>query len=151
MFSQTVEYALRAMVQLASQPPSGSTTRKIASKTKVPAAYLAKVLQSMRRAGLVNSRRGVGGGVSLAWPAEQISLLDVIDALEPLKRSGARSAKGRAATAPLQRQLNAALAQVRQNLADISLGDIVKPPTKKRAPKKAKKKVRGKSVKKKAK
>ena len=122
MFSQTVEYALRAMVQLASQAPNASTTKQIASKTKVPSAYLAKVLQSMRRAGLVNSRRGVGGGVSLARPAARISLLDVIDAVEPLKRTGSRSHKGGSTLAPLQRQLDAALEQVRDHLAGISLG-----------------------------
>lgn len=133
MFSQTVEYALRAMVQLASQSPGACTTKQIAAKTKVPGAYLAKVLQSMRRAGLVNSRRGVGGGVNLARPAGQISLLDVIDAVEPLKRSGSRSSKAGATLAPLQRQLNAALDEVRKNLDGISLGDLVKAPAKKSA------------------
>jgi Rrf2 family protein len=140
MFSQTVEYALRAMVQLASQSPDACTTKQIANKTKVPGAYLAKVLQSMRRAGLVNSRRGVGGGVNLARAAARISLLDVIDAVEPLKRSGARGHKG-ATLAPLQRQLNAALEQVRDNLAGISLGDLVKAPAKKKT-RRGKKKVK---------
>ena len=148
MFTQTVEYALRAMVQLASQSPGACTTKQIASKTKVPGAYLAKVLQSMRRAGLVNSRRGVGGGVNLARPAARISLLDVIDAVEPLKRSGSRSHKGGATLAPLQRQLNAALDQVRKNLAGISLGELVKMPVKKKARGGKKKVKRAKSAKK---
>ena len=46
MLSQTVEYALRAMVYLADQSPSPRTTEQIATATKVPAAYLSKVLQS---------------------------------------------------------------------------------------------------------
>jgi Rrf2 family transcriptional regulator, nitric oxide-sensitive transcriptional repressor len=141
MFSQTVEYALRAMVQLASQAPDASTTKQIAAKTKVPGAYLAKVLQSMRRAGLIHSRRGVGGGVNLARPASGISLLDVIDAVEPLKRTGARAHKG-ATLAPLQRQLNAALDQVRSNLAGISLSDLVNLPGKKRKKARGAKKVK---------
>jgi Rrf2 family protein len=123
MFSQTVEYALRAMVQLASQAPEACTTQQIAKKTKVPAAYLAKVLQSMRRAGLINSRRGVGGGVSLARPAKKISLLDVIDAVEPLERSGGKSAAG--TLGPLQRKLEEALTLIRKTFADASLGDML--------------------------
>jgi Rrf2 family protein len=122
MFSQTVEYALRAMVQLAADAPAASTTKQIAAKTKVPSAYLAKVLQSMRRAGLIHSRRGVGGGVTLAEPPKDISLLHVIDAVEPLKR--ARS-KSRTATSPLQRALDAALGQVRETFANISLADML--------------------------
>ncbi|RIK78321.1 MAG: transcriptional regulator [Planctomycetota bacterium] len=122
MFSQTVEYALRAMVQLASDAPEASTTRQIAKKTKVPSAYLAKVLQSMRRAGLINSRRGVGGGVTLAQEPDEISLLDVIDAVEPLKRSGRR--RGKTVT-PLQRTLDNALVQVRKTFEAVSLSDML--------------------------
>lgn len=128
MFSQTVEYALRAMVQLASDAPKASTTRHIAAKTKVPGAYLAKVLQSMRRAGLIHSRRGVGGGVSLARPASKISLMEVIDAVEPLPR---RSGKSRnASLARLQQTLVAAIDEVRKTLASASLGDMLTAPAK---------------------
>lgn len=122
MFSQTVEYALRAMVQLASDSPQASTTKEIAEKTKVPSAYLAKVLQSMRRAGLIHSRRGVGGGVTLAHEPKSISLLEVIDAVEPLKRSGG---KGRGAATPLQRTLDDALRVVRKTFAASSLADML--------------------------
>ena len=69
MFSETVEYAPRAMVQLAADPSGSATTKEIAAKAKVPSAYLAKVLQSMRRSRLIHFRRGVGGGVTLAKPA----------------------------------------------------------------------------------
>jgi Rrf2 family nitric oxide-sensitive transcriptional repressor len=130
MFSQTVEYALRAMVQLAADAPEASTTREIAKKTKVPSAYLAKVLQSMRRAGLIHSRRGVGGGVTLALLPKDVSLLAVIDAVEPLKRS---RGKTRGAASPLQRTLDAALSQVRETFASASLADMLARPAKKKA------------------
>lgn len=136
MFSQTVEYALRAMVQLASKAPEACTTQQIAKKTKVPAAYLAKVLQSMRRAGLINSRRGVGGGVSLARPAAKISLLEVIDAVEPLTRGKARSTG--ATLGALQRKLDEALTQIRKTFADASLGDMLAGPGRKKAAGRAK-------------
>jgi len=122
MFSQTVEYALRAMVQLAADAPDASTTKRIAEKTKVPSAYLAKVLQSMRRAGLIFSRRGVGGGVTLAHAPKDINLLEVIDAVEPLKRT---KGKTRGAASPLQRTLDRALGEVRKTFEAASLADML--------------------------
>ena len=53
MFSQTVEYALRAVVDLASTAPKAKTTQEIAKATRVPQAYLAKVLQNLVQAGVV--------------------------------------------------------------------------------------------------
>jgi Rrf2 family transcriptional regulator, nitric oxide-sensitive transcriptional repressor len=71
MISQTVEYALRAACYLAQQAPAARTTHQIAEATHVPAAYLSKVLQSLNRAGIIQSQRGVGGGISLVVdPAE---------------------------------------------------------------------------------
>ena len=66
MFSQTVEYALRAAVCLAAKAGEPATTEEVAERTRVPAPYLAKILQGLVRAGLVKSQRGVGGGVTLA-------------------------------------------------------------------------------------
>jgi Rrf2 family protein len=109
------------MVQLAADAPEASTTRQIAAKTKVPSAYLAKVLQSMRRAGLIHSRRGVGGGVTLAHEPKHIRLLEVIDAVEPLKRGGAKTRRA----SPLQRTLDAALAEVRKMFLATSLADML--------------------------
>src|SRR5690349_4806970 len=85
MFSQTVEYALRAMVFLA-EADASSTTHQIAETTKVPQAYLAKILQGLTRAGLVKSQRGVGGGVSLARPSSEINLLEVVNSVDPICR-----------------------------------------------------------------
>ncbi len=122
MFSQTVEYALRAMVQLAADSSGAATTKDIAAKAKVPSAYLAKVLQSMRRGGLIHSRRGVGGGVTLAKPAAKITLLDVIDAVEPLKRTPSKKAP---AAAQLQKSMDSAVDQLRATFASESLADML--------------------------
>lgn len=86
MFTQTVEYALRAMVCLANANSSPLTRARLVEQTKVPSAYLAKVMRELSRAGLVNAQRGVNGGFSLAWPAEDISLLSVVNAVDPLPR-----------------------------------------------------------------
>ena len=86
MFTQTVEYALRAVVHLAAQGPSACTTEQIAKATKVPQAYLSKVLQALSRAGIVRSQRGIGGGVALAKTPEELTILEVVNAVDPIRR-----------------------------------------------------------------
>jgi len=86
MISQTAEYALRAMACLAFRPDDLTPTPTLADQTKVPASYLAKVLQILAGADLISGRRGVGGGYKLAKPAADIKLLDVINAVDPVER-----------------------------------------------------------------
>lgn len=86
MLSQTTEYALRAMAALAYKPDDLTPTPSLAASTKVPANYLAKVLQQLAAAELIVGRRGVGGGYRLARPADQISLLDVVRAVTKVER-----------------------------------------------------------------
>lgn len=86
MFSQTVEYALRAVVNLAMRSPEPQTTAAIAKATQVPSAYLSKVLQGLREKGIVKLQRGIGGGVSLARDPEELTILDIVNAVDPLQR-----------------------------------------------------------------
>ncbi|MHA7814484.1 MAG: RrF2 family transcriptional regulator [Phycisphaerales bacterium] len=86
MLSQTTEYALRAMSCLAYMPDGLVSTAQLAEVTHVPMNYLAKVLQSLAKADLITGRRGVGGGYRLARPASEISMLDVINAIDPIER-----------------------------------------------------------------
>ena len=86
MFSQTTEYALRAMALLAYHPSELVPTPELAEKTQVPANYLAKVLQQLAQADLITGRRGVGGGYKLAKPAESIKLVDVIRTVGTIER-----------------------------------------------------------------
>jgi Rrf2 family protein len=85
MFSQTVEYALRTVLHLAAAGTS-CTTADIARVTQVPRAYLSKVIQALSQAGVVRSHRGAGGGVSLAKSAADLTILDVVNAVEPVQR-----------------------------------------------------------------
>ena len=86
MLSQTTEYALRAMSCLAYLPDELVSTAQLADLTHVPMNYLAKVLQSLAKAELITGRRGVGGGYRLARPATEITMLDVINAINPIER-----------------------------------------------------------------
>lgn len=87
MFSQTQEYALRAVVWLASHAEDGAFgCNQIAEETAVPPSYLAKVLQELARSGILTSKRGVGGGFQLDREPETLTVLEVINAVDPLKR-----------------------------------------------------------------
>ena len=86
MFSQTVEYALRAIVHLARQPDILQTTAQIAKATQVPAPYLSKVLQTLARDGLVTVKRGVSGGFLLGKPPEKLSIYEVVQCVDPIRR-----------------------------------------------------------------
>src|SRR5260370_181202 len=86
MFSQTVEYALRAVVHLADQTPSARATDQIAAATLVPKAYLSKVLQGLCHAQIVQSKRGLGGGMALTKLPSDLTILEVVNAVEPIGR-----------------------------------------------------------------
>ena len=87
MFSQTVEYALRAVIFVAQhQDERPVESSRIAAATQVPPSYLSKILQDLVRTGILNSRRGAGGGFQLRQTPEELSVLDVVNAVDPLKR-----------------------------------------------------------------
>lgn len=80
MISTTSEYALRALSHLASQGHGNSVLgRDLARKADVPANYLSKILLTLRRAGLVSTVRGTGGGYRLRRAAHRIRLSDIVD------------------------------------------------------------------------
>lgn len=131
MFSQTVEYALRAIVFLADQSPGAATTGQIAEATKVPSAYLSKVLQSLSRVDIVNSQRGVKGGMSLAKPPEELTLLDVVNAVDPIRRitECPLGIKTHGNTlCPLHRRLDDAFALVESAFGGTTLADLLTSP-----------------------
>jgi len=86
MISQTAEYALRAVVFLARQSGDARTVMQISEATCVPAGYLAKVMQNLSRARLVKSRRGLNGGFSLAHDPRELSVLEIVNAVDPIRR-----------------------------------------------------------------
>lgn len=81
--TRAADYAVRVMIHLASVTNGGRVTlTEFANFGDAPEAFLSKVLQSLTRAGLTVSHRGVAGGYTLGRPAEDITLLDVVEALE---------------------------------------------------------------------
>jgi Rrf2 family protein len=81
--SRKIDYGLRAMIFLASIPGEAVVPfREIARRMEVPEDFLAKILKQLVDQGLVRSTRGPHGGYSLARPAQEVSFLDVIEAVE---------------------------------------------------------------------
>ena len=80
--SAKVDYALRAMTELAVVSPSLMTAEQLATAQKIPPKFLESILAQLRNGGLVASQRGAEGGYRLAKQAEEISIADVIRELE---------------------------------------------------------------------
>jgi len=132
LFSQTVEYALRAVVHLASEAPRARTTDQIAAATQVPRAYLSKVIQSLCRAGLARSQRGMGGGVTLTKGPENLTILEVVNAVDPIQRIHTcpldLAAHG-THLCPLHRRVDDALKMVEQAFARTTLAEVLADPS----------------------
>jgi len=86
MISQTVEYALRAIVTIAQNSGRSVTAKEVAATTKVPGPYLSKLMQSLVRGGLVSAQRGPNGGFQLMRDPGALTLWEVVNALEPFQR-----------------------------------------------------------------
>jgi Rrf2 family transcriptional regulator, iron-sulfur cluster assembly transcription factor len=82
MLSQAVGYAVTAMGHIASAGGNSVLVREVADAAEIPAPYLSKIINSLARRGLVITQRGVGGGVTLAKAATEISMYDVCVALD---------------------------------------------------------------------
>ena len=131
MLSQTVEYALRAVVQLSYLSPEACTTPELAKVTRIPAAYLTKVLQCLARAGIVRTQRGIGGGVALAVEPERLTILEVVNAVDPIQRIRTCPlglASHGVKLCPLHRRMDAALAQVEQAFQNTTLAEVIAEP-----------------------
>ena len=80
--SAKVDYALRATIELAAVAPEQIKGERLAAAQGIPHKFLENILADLRHARLVRSQRGADGGYWLAQPAEDISLADVIRAVE---------------------------------------------------------------------
>lgn len=131
MISPTAEYALRAVVAIAQANGDAAATQAIARLTKVPAGYLPKVLQMLGRAGLVDSRRGLGGGFRLAKPADELTVLEVVNAVDPIKRIkrcplDLETHGG--SLCPLHKRLDEATAHVERSFATTTIAELLAQP-----------------------
>jgi len=80
--SQKTEYALRAMIELAEHTDTRTSAREISERQHIPLRFLEQQLGALAKAGLVESFRGAGGGCRLAKDAADVTVADVVDAIE---------------------------------------------------------------------
>jgi Rrf2 family protein len=130
MISQTTEYALRAVVWLAANPEKALTAQQIAEATRVPAGYLAKVLQGLSRAGLLHSQRGLGGGFTLARSPASLTMWEVVQAVDPLRRVRSCPLGFEAHSeqlCPLHQQLDDAIAMIEKTFGGCKISKLIDP------------------------
>ena len=131
MISQTVEYALRAIVTIAQHDGQPCTAQQIAQITQVPAPYLSKLMQGLVRAGLTSSQRGLHGGFVLTREPKEMTIWEVVDAVEPFKRIhecplGIQSHGS--VLCPLHRRLDVAMATVEEQFRATTIADVLAEP-----------------------
>ncbi len=81
--TRQADYALRAMLYLAQMNPTErAATSQIAEVQNIPPSFLAKIISQLSIAGLIHTSRGARGGVSLARQPDEISILDVVEAID---------------------------------------------------------------------
>jgi Rrf2 family protein len=128
--SAKADYAIRAAVELAAAGDGPVKGDRIAQAQDIPSNFLENILGDLRNSGLVASRRGADGGYWLARPAEEISLADIIRAVDgPLAnvrgvRSEQLSDEGTAA--PLRDGWVAVRARLRGVLEQVTLADLAR-------------------------
>jgi len=136
MLTQTAEYALRAAVWLAQQGQRCVASERLAQVTQIPRRYLHHVLQALVRAGLVESYPGPGGGYRLAKEPQEITVLDIVNAVSPVPRirhcpiiGGGHGAN----LCPLHRAIDRAAALVEAEFGRVTLQQLI-PPAKDQSP-----------------
>lgn len=81
--TRQADYAIRAILFLAENDPNlRASTSQIAEQKHIPPSFLAKIISQLSIAGLIHTSRGARGGVSLARSADQISIMEVVEAID---------------------------------------------------------------------
>lgn len=127
VISTTGEYALRAAVYLAQHHPNPQTTALIAEGTKVPSGYLSKILQSMVRAELIHSQRGLHGGFTLMREPADITVLEVlasVDAAPQRIQKCPLGLKGHVSLCPVHRLVDEAVEHAQKAFSKANLEDL---------------------------
>jgi Rrf2 family protein len=122
------DYALRAAAELAAAAPGQVKSAALAEAQEIPGKFLENIMVDLKRAGLVTSQRGAEGGYTLARPAVEITLADVIRAIEgPLANvRGIRpeALEFRGAATPLREVWVAVRTSLRGVLEQVTLADL---------------------------
>ena len=128
--SRTVVYAIQATLQLAQSKSGGPVPcSQLAATNSMPERFLLQILRSLVTHGILNSTRGVVGGYTLQRRPQDITMLDLLEAIEgPLTASvPSNGSLSDYTLAKLQKTLDDVTASKRQELSQITLADLVPP------------------------
>lgn len=123
MLSKTAEYALRAVACLASNTDQCLSADVLAERTHVPRRYLTRVLQDLCAAGVIQSRPGPGGGYELCESPGNITVLDIVNKVDPIARirSCPLGLKTHTKLCPLHAELDKAYAATEKAFANVTI------------------------------
>ena len=134
--SAKADYALRAAIELAAAGDGPVKGERIAQAQEIPLKFLENILLELRHAGIVRSQRGVEGGYWLARPAEDVSLAEVIRAVEGpianVRGVGPQEVEYAGPASRLQEVWIAVRASLRSVLEEVTVADVARgslPPT----------------------
>ncbi|TWU02557.1 RrF2 family transcriptional regulator [Stieleria varia] len=127
MLSKTAEYALRAVACMGSRTGEPISADVLAEQTKVPRRYLTRVLQDLAASGLVTSRPGPGGGYELSRPTDSLTILDVVNTVDPIQRikDCPLGLKSHTDLCPLHKELDQAYAATEKAFANVTIKSLV--------------------------
>jgi Rrf2 family protein len=128
--SQKLEYACRALVQLAKSYDGKTLTRldELAQREAVSANFLVQILNDLRRSGLIDSRRGANGGYILSRTADHITLRQIVDSVEPSQLQNTALADGESGTA-VRRAWEGVSTKLAVDLDAVTLESLASPPS----------------------
>lgn len=128
--SQKLEYACRALAQLTKAYDSKTLTRldQLAQREAISANFLVQILNDLRRAGIIDSRRGAHGGYLLSRSAEGITLRQIVNAVEPSQLQNTALSEGESGPA-VRHAWEAVSANLAANLDKITLSNLASSPS----------------------
>jgi Rrf2 family transcriptional regulator, nitric oxide-sensitive transcriptional repressor len=127
MISKTAEYALRAVACMAGSTDKALSADLMSEQTQVPRRYLSRVLQDLCAAEIVRSRPGPGGGYELTSPPREITILDIINTVDPIERikNCPLGLKTHTKLCPLHAELDRAYEATEKAFASVTIQDIL--------------------------
>lgn len=136
LLSDASEYALRAVVWLARYPREAKKVRDIAVGTYAAPGYLVKVLQGLAKAGILSAQRGIHGGFTLVRDPAGLSVLEVINAVDPverIRRCPLALEAHQDCLCPIHRRIDDAMATLEAGFRESTIEDMLGDPAEPRA------------------
>lgn len=131
LLTDAAEYGLRAVSWLGHRPGQAQKVREIAEAIHAPPGYLVKVLQVLSKAGILSAQRGSQGGFTLQRDPATLTVLEVIDAIDPIERIKTCPLgleEHRDCLCPMHRRIDDAMALIEQSFRSSTIADLMSPP-----------------------